>query len=140
MNKFGVNLASTLVVGSSGALVVAKHLPAIWSPLEIIGLFLLSAGFIFWTIARFQLGGSFRVRAQAIQLVKRGLYSRIRNPIYVFGSCVIAGVILFLGHPMWLLVFVILVPLQIWRAGNEARVLEAKFGDEYRAYRTSTWF
>ena len=140
MNKFGVNLALTLLVGGGFALSVWKHLPAIWSPLEVIGLFLLSAGFIFWIIARFQLGRSFTISAQAIQLVKRGLYSRIRNPIYVFGSSAIAGLILFLGHPLWLLAFVIVIPLQAWRAGHEAQILEARFGDEYRAYRSSTWF
>jgi len=35
---------------------------------------------------------------------------------------------------------VIIVPLQIWRAGKEAKVLEASFGDEYRTYRAGTWF
>jgi protein-S-isoprenylcysteine O-methyltransferase Ste14 len=128
------------MLASGLALIVARRLPARWSPLAVIGLFLLSAGFVFWTIARFQLGRSFRVRAEAIQLVKRGLYSRMRNPIYVFGSCLIAGVILFLGHPLWLLVFVIIIPLQTWRAGLEAQALEARFADEYRAYRASTWF
>jgi protein-S-isoprenylcysteine O-methyltransferase Ste14 len=135
-----VNLALTLVVGGALGVTVAKRLAAIWTPLEVIGLFLLWAGFIFWTIARFQLGRSFTVNPQAIELVKRGLYSRMRNPIYIFGSCVIAGLILFLGRPLALLVFVILVPLQIWRAGKEAQVLAARFGDEYRAYRQSTWF
>jgi len=32
------------------------------------------------------------------------------------------------------------VPLQVWRARNEARVLETKFGDAYRDYRRNTWF
>ena len=140
VNKFRVNLALTLLVGGVLGVVVEKNRPALWSPLEVIGLFLLSTGFIFWSIARFQLGRSFTVSAQAIQLVKRGLYSRLRNPIYVFGSSLIAGLILFLGHPLGLLVFVIIIPLQIWRAGHEAQVLEARFGDEYRAYRASTWF
>jgi protein-S-isoprenylcysteine O-methyltransferase Ste14 len=30
--------------------------------------------------------------------------------------------------------------MQVWRARNEARVLEAKFGDTYRQYRAKTWF
>ena len=140
VNKFGLNLAMTLLVGGAIAVIVASRLSAMKSPLGGIGLFLLLPGFIFWTIARFQLGRSFTVSAQATQLVNRGLYSKIRNPVYVFGSCVIAGLILFLGRPLWLLVFVIIIPLQIWRAGKEAQVLEASFGDAYRAYRTSTWF
>jgi protein-S-isoprenylcysteine O-methyltransferase Ste14 len=30
--------------------------------------------------------------------------------------------------------------LQVVRAGREAKVLEARFGDAYRAYRARTWF
>jgi len=37
-------------------------------------------------------------------------------------------------------VFVVLIPIQIWRAGKESKVLEEKFGDEYRKYRAQTWF
>jgi len=134
------NTALTLIVGAALGWLVWKHPPAAWTAMPIAGLCLLLAGFLLWTIARFQLGKSLTVTAQAKQLVTRGLYSKIRNPIYVFGSCVIAGLILATGRPLWLLVFVIIIPLQIWRAGKEASVLEAKFGDEYRRYREATWF
>jgi protein-S-isoprenylcysteine O-methyltransferase Ste14 len=40
---------------------------------------------------------------------------------------------------LWILL-VVLVAIQVVRAGREARVLEAKFGEEYRAYRKQTWF
>lgn len=138
--KFRLNLALTVVVGGAIADIVLTRWSAMRSPLGGIGLSLVVPGFILWTVARFQLGNSFTASAQAIQLVHRGLYSRIRNPIYVFGSCVIAGLILFLGRPPALLVFVILIPVQIWRAAKEAEVLEAKFGDAYRAWRAATWF
>ena len=64
----------------------------------------------------------------------------IRNPIYVFGSWVIAGAILVFGKPVWLLVFGLQIPLQLWRARKESAVLEAAFGNEYRKYRAGTWF
>jgi len=35
---------------------------------------------------------------------------------------------------------VFVVAMQTVRARKEARVLEATFGDEYRAYRSRTWF
>ena len=101
---------------------------------------MLVAGFVLWTIARFQLGASFAVKAEARQLVTRGLYSKIRNPIYVFGSWVVAGGILVFGKSLWLLIFVLLIPLQLWRAKKESAVLEAAFGEEYRSYRAGTWF
>ena len=133
------HIALTLLPAVVLAFIVWEHSP-VWTPLRIAGLCLLSTGFVLWTVSRFQLGSSFRVTAQANQLVSRGLYSKIRNPIYVFGSCVIAGLILILGRPVWLLVFAAIIPLQIWRARKEAAVLEAKFGEQYRAYRSSTWF
>jgi len=136
----GPNIALTLIVGTALGYLVWKQSPAAWTPLSITGLFLLGLGFVMWTIARFQLGSSLRVTAQARQLVTQGLYSKIRNPIYVFGSCVIAGFILAAERPIWLLVFLAIIPLQLWRAGKEAQVLEAKFGEEYRRYRASTWF
>jgi len=49
-------------------------------------------------------------------------------------------VFLLLGHPAWLLIFLVIVPLQIWRARKEAAVLQAEFAEQYRAYRASTWF
>jgi protein-S-isoprenylcysteine O-methyltransferase Ste14 len=39
-----------------------------------------------------------------------------------------------------LLIFVVLIPVQLVRMKKEARVLEDKFGDEYRNYRRGTWF
>jgi len=134
------NVVLTLVVGAALGVVVWEHPPVAWGAMQVVGICLLGIGFVLWTTARFQLGRSLTVSAQAKQLVTRGLYSKIRNPIYVFGSCVIAGLILVLGRPVWLLAFLIVIPLQIWRARKESAVLEASFGEEYRRYRAGTWF
>jgi len=136
----GKHIVLTLVVGGAVCLLFWRQAPEAWTPLQIFGMALLVAGFVLWTIARFQLGASFAVKAEARQLVTRGLYSKIRNPIYVFGSWVVAGGILVFGKPLWLLIFVLLIPLQLWRAKKESAVLEAAFGDEYRSYRAGTWF
>jgi|SRR5690348_11434764 protein-S-isoprenylcysteine O-methyltransferase Ste14 len=133
-------LAMTLVAVAALGIIVWKFRASISTWWQVLGLILLLTGFVLWTIARFQLGASFAVTAQARQLVTRGIYSKIRNPIYIFGSWLIAGAFLVIGRPLWLLIFVIIIPMQIWRARKEAAVLEAKFGDEYRAYRASTWF
>jgi protein-S-isoprenylcysteine O-methyltransferase Ste14 len=137
-SKIGVNILFTVMVGGAIAFLVWTRLPP-WTWVQTVGACLAAAGFALWTLARFQLGASFVVTAQAKQLVTRGLYSKFRNPIYYFGSLTIASLILLLGRPLWLLIFVILLPLQIRRSGMEARVLEAKFGEEYRAYRAKTW-
>ena len=61
-------------------------------------------------------------------------------PFYVFGTLAVAGMLLVLQTPRLWVLLAILIPVQILRAGREARVLEAKFGDVYRAYRRNTWF
>jgi protein-S-isoprenylcysteine O-methyltransferase Ste14 len=136
----GKHSVLTLVVGGAIGVLLWQHPPVAWTVLPITGLCLLIAGFILWTVARFQLGASFAVKAEARQLVTRGMYSKIRNPIYVFGSMVMASGILVFGKPVWLLIFLLVIPLQIWRTGKESAVLEAAFGEEYRKYRSGTWF
>jgi protein-S-isoprenylcysteine O-methyltransferase Ste14 len=115
------------------------HGPA-WTAYQIVGAAIALPAFCLWALARLQLGKSFSVTAQAKELVTRGLYSKIQNPVYVFGGLFIAGIILYLGRPKWLLVFLVLIPVQWVRIRNERRALEAKFGDAYREYRRRTWF
>jgi len=136
----GKHIVLTLIVGGAIGFLLWQHRPVAWTAMPVAGLCLIVVGFVLWTVARFQLGASFAVKAEARQLVTRGLYSKIRNPIYVFGSCVIAGGILMFGKPLWLLIFLLVIPLQIWRAGKESAVLESAFGEEYRKYRAGTWF
>ena len=136
----GKHIVLTLMVGGTVGFLLWQRPPAAWTARPIAGLCLLIAGFVLWTIARFQLGASFAAKAEARLLVTRGLYSKIRNPIYVFGSFIVAGAILLFGKPIWWLIFVLLIPLQLWRARKESTVLEAAFGDEYRRYKAGTWF
>jgi protein-S-isoprenylcysteine O-methyltransferase Ste14 len=136
----GKHILLTLVVGGAIGILLWQHSPKVWTAPRVAGMGLVVVGFALWTVARFQLGASFAVKAEARHLVTYGLYAKIRNPIYVFGSWVLAGGILVFGKPAWLLIFVVLIPLQIWRARKESGVLEAAFGEEYRRYRAGTWF
>ena len=105
-----------------------------------VGLVLGLSGLAMVIIARYTLGRSFSVRVKATALVTTGIYSRIRNPIYVGGVILLIGIAIVLWNPYILAVLVVVIPMQIWRAGKEAKVLEEKFGDEYREYRRRTWF
>lgn len=111
-----------------------------WTPLRIVGISITALGLVLLVIARLQLGDAFSVKAKASTLVTTGLYSRMRNPIYVSAGLVIFGAILFGGKLWWLLVFAVIIPIQMYRSRNEARVLEEKFGSAYREYRQRTWF
>ncbi len=111
-----------------------------WDTTRLLGIAILIPSLALWFLARIQLGRSFSVRAQARELVTHGLYSKFRNPVYLFGSLGILGVILYIGHLQWLWVFALLVPLQFFRTRKEEKVLREKFGDTYLAYRQRTWF
>lgn len=111
-----------------------------WNLQRYAGTILVLAGMSMIAVARYQLGRSFSIKAEAHALVTSGIYSKIRNPIYVFGAVLLAGMILILQKPTLWLLMVIVVVGQTIRARREARVLETAFGDEYREYRRKTWF
>jgi protein-S-isoprenylcysteine O-methyltransferase Ste14 len=111
-----------------------------WTPLRLAGLALSIFGFSMLTIARFQLGNAFSITPQANMLVTRGIYSRIRHPVYVFSAIGIAGLFLYLDLPKLLVLLLAIIPMQMVRARREERVLEARFGEEYRTYKHNTWF
>lgn len=111
-----------------------------WTAWQIVGLAIAVPAFALFLLARIQLGGAFSLKAKASALVTTGLYSRIRNPIYVFGGVMIAGIFIFVHRPWLLLLFLVLIPMQWLRVRQEERVLESKFGDAYREYKRKTWF
>lgn len=113
-----------------------KHL----GPMEIAGLVVAILGLGLTAVARVQLGRAFSVRPHARVLVTSGLYSKFRNPIYVFSAIGLSGLALYFDQPRALWALLVLIPLQVLRVRAESRVLEEKFGDEYRRYRSSVWF
>ena len=111
-----------------------------WTAMRLAGLILMIPALILLTISRIQLGNSFSFGPQATKLITHGIYSRIRNPIYIFGAMAFSGLFLFIERPILLLIIVPVLVMQVTRAQAEARVLEQHFGDDYRRYRASTWF
>jgi protein-S-isoprenylcysteine O-methyltransferase Ste14 len=91
-------------------------------------------------LSRHQLGTSFTFTPQAKGLVTRGIYSRIQHPMYLFVDLTVCAIALASGRWYLLLLLLILIPAQIRNARVERRLLEAKFGLQYDAYRRSTWF
>jgi protein-S-isoprenylcysteine O-methyltransferase Ste14 len=115
-----------------------KELP--WTALRVAGAALAVAGYVLFLTARLQLGESFSVTPQVKGLVTHGLYSRIRNPIYVGVGVMWIGLIVAL-RLYWLFVpLVVLLIVQVFRVRREARVLQERFGQVYLDYREQTWF
>ncbi|HEV2488450.1 MAG TPA: isoprenylcysteine carboxylmethyltransferase family protein [Candidatus Acidoferrales bacterium] len=131
---YWIDVAVFLAFGSF----VVTH--ATWHARQIIGTCIAIAGFTLWMTARFQLGGSFTVTAQAKKLVTTGLYSKFRNPIYLFGGVSFAGLFIVIGDPILFLLFLLFYSHQLWRIRKEGKVLEQAFGEDYRRYKAKTWF
>ena len=110
------------------------------SPLDTALLAVSIVSFVFWMTARHQLGASFKIKAEAHQLVRTGLYSKIRNPIYFFAFIALGTAVAALHAWIVLAVFVAVYTFQIPRIKQEEEVLEEAFGEEYRAYKRQTWF
>ncbi len=129
-----------LVAGLWAVYFVFVKWPGPRDGLRWLGLALSLIGLGGVVLARYTLGRSFSIRPKATALVTNGIYARIRNPIYVASAILIVGMVLIVRRPALLLILLIIVPMQIIRARREAQVLEAKFGDAYRQYRSRTWF
>jgi protein-S-isoprenylcysteine O-methyltransferase Ste14 len=105
-----------------------------------LGIGLIIPSFVLLLIAFYQLGNSFDVTPQAKELVTKGLYSKIRHPMYLFqivlflGLAMVSRAVITYGFCIFAIVFV------IWRVRRENRILEEKFGDAYRAYHEQVWF
>jgi protein-S-isoprenylcysteine O-methyltransferase Ste14 len=112
--------------------------PGPWDRQRGLGTALMIAGLAGIAVARYQIRRSFAIRAEAHQLVTHGIYSRVRNPIYVFGGLLTAGFILILHRPTGWLFLLAMAVIQTLRARREARCLEAAFGDAYLEYRRKT--
>ena len=132
---FLVQIAAGLAI-----LAAIVSLPTPWNWAHWLGLAIATPAMVLLFAARSQLGKSFSVTPQARQLVSHGIYSKIRNPMYVFSALLIFGFLLALQKPALFLVLAIVIPVQIIRARQESKVLEEKCGNAYRQYKQSTWF
>jgi len=112
---------------------------SVWHTHHSVGVAITLPTFLLWARARYDLGDSFTGHAEARALVTRGIYSRIRHPIYIFGECLVAGLFVFFDQPLFWLLFAVTIPMQVLRARKEDRVLEATFGEEYRSYQAQVW-
>ncbi len=106
--------------------------------ISYIGLALTIIGGLITIIARLQLGkyatGELMIQ-QEHQLVQRGLYRKIRHPIYLGGLIGIIGFPLVLRSLIiTIAVFVLDLLVFIQRMNREEKLLQEEFGDEYRAY------
>ena len=108
-----------------------------WTWVRILGLVLILVGLGVMTLARIQFEREYSKHAG---LVTRGVYGRLRHPIYMFSTVAFAGLLVYLNEPLGILA---LLPIQFvlfHLARREERELEALYGQQYRHYKQQTWF
>jgi protein-S-isoprenylcysteine O-methyltransferase Ste14 len=132
---------ATMALAASGLLMLGWHFRGLpWTAGRIAALIVGLPSLLLLTLARIQLGSAFSIRAKADLLVTTGIYARIRNPIYVFGGLTLASFLLWVGKPWFLLGYLVIAPLQVYRSRQEERVLTERFGCAYLEYKQKTWF
>lgn len=117
-----------------------------WHSFGVDRIWLAAAGFLLAVAGVLTVGaaiGLFRragtapePRLTTQRIVDTGIYGRTRNPMYVGMALIYAGLaVAFDGPAALALLAVVLLIIRTQVITREERYLEAKFGDEYRAYK-----
>lgn len=107
---------------------------------EVIGWLLIVAGIIIWFFGKIAMG---RIVINIIpeKFVTKGIYSKIRHPLYLGIKIILIGFTISFKSIIGLIsVFVILIPWHIYRARREEQELIKKFGNKYIEYKKKTLF
>ncbi len=107
---------------------------------KFISLFLMILGLIIWWVASITLGKYFSIMPKASGLIQTGIYSKIRNPIYVGVSLTGIGWAVLTQNSLLILLAFATVVSSFVRAKLEEEKLFKKFGKKYLDYKEKTWF
>ena len=130
-----VALAGTFLLNVVGLLSIPDE-PSTYSLLASTFVVLVGTLFSLWSLA--VLGRCFGIFPEARGLVTRGPYRWIRHPIYLGHILGGFGLVISKPYPEVIVLFVVFVGLEYWRAVYEERALEETFPAEYAAYRART--
>lgn len=119
-------------------------IPALKSPMLILGIFLAVLGAFLWSYAFFFDKIDDHIKNN--RLITDGIYAWVRNPLYTGWMFIFIGVSFFAGN-LWLLVlpFIFWALMAIMMKSTEEKWLHDFYGAEYDAYckrvnRTWPWF
>ena len=91
-----------------------------------------------WSWARASMGAAFAQTGVPPHLVARGLYRRVRHPMYVATAVAALGLALAGGRQRDFALWVFLCSVFVLRAWREERVLRQRFADGWDAYASRT--
>ncbi len=110
--------------------------------LKIFGLVINIAGLIVWWAGKLTLAQNWNsgfVKPAITKLVTRGVYSKIRHPMYWGINLTFVGLV-FMFPKVWFVVLSILVIIYfLFRMRQENMYLRDSLGGEYRNYERNTW-
>jgi len=107
--------------------------------LVYIGLSIGAGGVLLWAVAMWSLGSSLAVLPGTDHLVTGGVYRVFRHPIYIGIVLTLTGLFVACGSiPCLVYVLVVVIPLNIFRARAEEKVLLEQLGLPYQQYKDST--
>ena len=96
-------------------------------------------GVLLWMVAMWSLGSSLAVLPGTDQLVTKGVYRVFRHPVYIGIVLTLTGLFVACGSlPCLVYVVVVVIPLNIFRAKVEEKVLLEQLGAVYKNYKDST--
>jgi len=111
--------------------------------LKIAGAIINVAGLAMWWSAKLTLAGNWGMgfgTPGIKQLVTRGIYAKIRHPMYWGIILTIIGLVLLYPEIRFSIVSLLVVVYFFSRMRRESRYLSEKLGEEYRDYARKTWF
>jgi len=120
-----------------------KHpIYAVNTPMRIAGIIILLGALIFRIYAVITLNKSYSYTLEireGHQLVISGLYKYIRHPIYTGVILGIFSIPIYSSSLNGFLVTILVIPLFMYRIGNEEKMLIEEYSEEYEEYQKQTW-
>jgi len=109
------------------------------SIIQHIGILVITVGLLIWYLGLRALGQHFHIFPEPKSLVTHGIYSKIRNPIYIGSFLAFAGLSIFTMSIIVIVLTLIQIPLQLTRISAEEKRLIKKYGEKYLTYKAQTW-
>jgi protein-S-isoprenylcysteine O-methyltransferase Ste14 len=98
-------------------------------------------GVLLWMAAMWSLGSSLAVLPGTEKLITKGFYRIFRHPVYIGIVLTLTGLFVACGSlPGLIYLLVVVIPLNIFRAKAEEKVLLEQLGSAYQHYKESTFF
>jgi protein-S-isoprenylcysteine O-methyltransferase Ste14 len=109
---------------------------------RIVGITINIVGLIIWWLAKITLGSNWDAgygSPKIEQLVTRGVYSKIRHPLYWGINLTLIGLVLLYPRVWFSTISLLIIVYFFYRMRVEDKYLLEKLGEEYRNYKRKTW-